>query len=652
MSIFTYLGRTYQRIVLLRRGRGFRGTVTVRLGFGNPAFPLCHWGKCRGTVAAMALFGPARALAARVPVALKGVRASLRPSPTAGAPELARAGGYLYGAGGGLVAFSLLLPIPGATKPVIGGVALVALVVSGLLLRWGHHLSPSLYTLLTALGTGLISVVVRFSGEGAQSFAFLYVFAALYAFYFYEAGQAMLQVALIGVACALVGVFGDTVQLEWLMVVGTVIVVGRWTQRSIRRVQSLARTDPLTGVPNRRAWDEELHRAISRRQRDGESVCVAMLDLDHFKIFNDEQGHQAGDRILQTVVSAWLGVLRAGDVLARYGGEEFTVLLFGCTLDTATAIIERLRELVPRGLTCSAGLAEWDRRESEVALMSRCDAALYEAKSRGRNRMLVAPSAADADGTGILAVSARWADTVLRVLATRDVDIVFQPVVELRDGRIVGFEALSRPVGWGGGSVEGLFVAAQRMGMVRELDHLCRRTAISIAKGLTPGLPVFVNVSVAALLDPLHGADQLLFLLEWAGRRPEDLVLEVSERESVTNVARLATVLAEHRQHGIRFALDDVGEGRSTFETLAAARPEYIKIASSFTQRVDQVGPRATILAALAFAEASGAAVIAEGIEDERTLELLVELGVGYGQGYHLGRPAALTSIEIAESAR
>jgi EAL domain-containing protein (putative c-di-GMP-specific phosphodiesterase class I) len=188
------------------------------------------------------------------------------------------------------------------------------------------------------------------------------------------------------------------------------------------------------------------------------------------------------------------------------------------------------------------------------------------------------------------------------------------------------------------------------MGMVRELDHLCRRTAVEIARGLTPGLPVFINVSVAALLDPLHDVDQLMLLLEWSGRGPQDVVLEVSERESVTNVARLVTVLAEHRACGIRFALDDVGEGRSTFETLAAARPEFIKIASSFTQRVDQVGPRATVLAALAFAKASGAAVVAEGIEDQHTLDLLVELGVEYGQGYHLGRPAALTAMDVAEA--
>src|SRR5207302_9970870 len=100
-----------------------------------------------------------------------------------------------------------------------------------------------LYPVLTAMGTGLVSVVVRFGGQGAPAYSFIYVFAALYAFYFYEPGQAFLQVALIALACGLVGSFGSTLGVEMLLLVGTVIVVGRWTQLSIRRVQSLARTD-------------------------------------------------------------------------------------------------------------------------------------------------------------------------------------------------------------------------------------------------------------------------------------------------------------------------------------------------------------------------------------------------------------------------
>src|SRR5579884_2206116 len=177
-----------------------------------------------------------------VPIALRRLAAGLRPSPTAGAPEMARAGAYLYGAGGVLVAASLLLRVPGARPEILGAVGVVAVAVAGGLWRWGHRLAPELYPVLTALGTVLVTLVVRFGGEGAQAYSFIYVWAALYAFYFYEPLQAMLQVALIGVACGLVGQFGSVLGVEMLMLVGTVIIVGRWTQQSIRRVQSLART--------------------------------------------------------------------------------------------------------------------------------------------------------------------------------------------------------------------------------------------------------------------------------------------------------------------------------------------------------------------------------------------------------------------------
>src|SRR5258708_34955986 len=127
--------------------------------------------------------GTSRSWAGVVPIALRRVAAGLRPSSTAGAPEMARAGAYLYGAGGVLVAASLLLRVPGARPAPIAGVAVVAVSVAALLWRWGHRLPPEAYPVLTALGTGLISVAVRFAGDGAPAYSFIYVFAALYAFY-------------------------------------------------------------------------------------------------------------------------------------------------------------------------------------------------------------------------------------------------------------------------------------------------------------------------------------------------------------------------------------------------------------------------------------------------------------------------------------
>ena len=141
------------------------------------------------------------------------------------------------------------------------------------------------------------------------------------------------------------------------------------------------------------------------------------------------------------------------------------------------------------------------------------------------------------------------------------------------------------------------------------------------------------------LLDPIHPVDHMLLLARWAERNPETIVLEITERESIADKQRLRFVLASYREHGFQFALDDIGEGHSTLELLAAAVPEFVKVAKSITQDWAERGARAVIEATVAYARSSGSCVIAEGIEDEATADQLTALGVTAGQGYWLGRP-------------
>jgi diguanylate cyclase (GGDEF)-like protein len=158
----------------------------------------------------------------------------------------------------------------------------------------------------------------------------------------------------------------------------------------LSRLESIARTDDLTGLPNRRAWDEELPRELLRSKREERPLCVAMIDLDHFKEFNDERGHQAGDRFLKQAAAAWGVELRGTDFLARYGGEEFALALPGCTPEQAIEVAERIRAATPEGETCSIGIACWDSEEESASLLGRADAALYQAKHRGRNLSVIA----------------------------------------------------------------------------------------------------------------------------------------------------------------------------------------------------------------------------------------------------------------------
>jgi diguanylate cyclase (GGDEF)-like protein len=152
---------------------------------------------------------------------------------------------------------------------------------------------------------------------------------------------------------------------------------------TLSELTDMASTDPLTGLSNRRAWDTRVANALSAGQR----FTIAMLDFDHFKEFNDTHGHPAGDRLLRETAAVWREQVRSGDLLARLGGEEFGLLLIDCDTDRATEVIERLRGLVYRDQTCSAGFASWQPGESGDEVLARADTALYQAKESGRNRM-------------------------------------------------------------------------------------------------------------------------------------------------------------------------------------------------------------------------------------------------------------------------
>ncbi len=178
------------------------------------------------------------------------------------------------------------------------------------------------------------------------------------------------------------------------------------------RLHVLASRDELTGLANRREWDQTLSRALRQAGPD-DVISVVLIDLDYFKRYNDTFGHQAGDRLLKASASAWMAQLRGSDILARYGGEEFIALFPGCGATTAEMVVQRLRAVTPEGQAFSAGIATWDTCESPDRLVARADVALYQAKNAGRDQWIVAETDLPAPGSdGLMSAADRSVPTV------------------------------------------------------------------------------------------------------------------------------------------------------------------------------------------------------------------------------------------------
>lgn len=311
---------------------------------------------------------------------------------------MARAASVLYLAGGTLVLGTLALHRGSDTNALgVSAVAIAAYVAGVALWEAGAHVPDWGFQTLSGIGTTLVTAAIYFGGHDYGSYALLYLWVSTYCFYFFDQRQALTQSAYIAVASGVVLLSpftrmtpGVAELVLWIMVVGSVVVAGLFVQRLVESIRESARTDFLTRLPNRGTWDIALEDALRHQSSAQRPIAVAVLDLDHFKHFNDDFGHSRGDALLQEMAKAWQNLIRGNDLIARYGGEEFAVLLYGCTKERALEVVDRLRATTPKGSTASAGVAVWDGQQTPSALMARADAALYDAKRQGRNRTVLA----------------------------------------------------------------------------------------------------------------------------------------------------------------------------------------------------------------------------------------------------------------------
>jgi diguanylate cyclase (GGDEF)-like protein len=313
---------------------------------------------------------------------------------------------YKFAGGGILAALAIPLSGPGADAIGLAACAVVAMAVGGWVLYRFDELHDATVPSLLATGTVLITGAVRFGGTSAVAYPLFYIWVSLSAYYFLSRRQAHLQMGLVAVCYATTAVTTG----RWLLTVGTVCLAGlligllrERTELLTAQLQRAAMTDALTGLANRRAFDERLAEELAAAERSGAALTLLLVDVDRFKETNDALGHARGDLVLTGVADLLREATRSADCAARIGGDEFALLLEATEVGPAYAVAERLLAAVrstfadePVATTASIGLAAYPQHAASGAgLHHAADRALYAAKAMGRDRAVVDSAALD-----------------------------------------------------------------------------------------------------------------------------------------------------------------------------------------------------------------------------------------------------------------
>jgi diguanylate cyclase (GGDEF)-like protein len=427
--------------------------------------------------------------------------------------------------------------------------------------------------------------------------------------------------------------------------------------RTNRTLQTLSDTDPLTGIANRRYFMTMLDDLWIGFQAGRAPFSLLILDVDHFKRFNDLYGHPAGDNCLQRIVLALREELREVDLLARYGGEEFAVLLPNCTLEQAYITAERLRSAIEslgiphqaRGdelliVSISIGAAcciqEEMLPESQEQLIELADRALYRAKRAGRNQIMLSSK----DDSQLLRTEDSLPELkpadLRRALDEGRLYLHYQSIHDCRSGATVGYEALLRWEDLLRGAIlpDFFILLAERSGFILELGDWALRTACQQATQWPSDAFVSVNVSPLQFTDPQF-AVRVAQILQETGLAPERLSLELTEGIQLNITPHVRETFTQLRAMGIQLSLDDYCTGHSNLTYLLELPFDSLKIDHSIMLVQEPNKRRALLKSLLDMSRAFDLKVIVEGIETEEHLELVCELGCDFVQGFFLAEP-------------
>lgn len=485
---------------------------------------------------------------------------------------------------------------------VLGGIALVSVAVYTME-------SPSVAIIVSAAYTFIVVDVSIFFGPLAMvSYALVCSAAVTFVLLHHEVGSGpIIGLHVIAIALALV--------VAWLA-----------------RVSSLAQFDQLTKLLNRRGFEIQLEAALAEAEQSGAVVSVVLLDLDDFRHVNGKLGRQRADDLLKAVARKWATVLGERGSLARLGGDDFAAVVPGIGRCDTANIADELRAALMGDLTASAGVSTWECEDTPSMIVGRAEAALYEAKTEGRDR------------TRVHGARSRTVIELEAAIAAGDLFLEYQPVVSLTDGAVVSFEALVRWNHPTKGLIPPLeFIPqAQPSAVTDALSRWVIGQACQVMATADLGearVRIAVNASMAELANPQY-VDIVAESVAKYGLNPWQLTIEVTEAFLDEDDTKVAATLGALRGLGVKVAIDDFGSGYSSLRWLDRFPVDILKIDKAFVERISDRNQHTPVLEGIIrIARTLNLAVIVEGVETEIQASVLRRIGGDLVQGFLFSPP-------------
>ncbi|MFG1926884.1 putative bifunctional diguanylate cyclase/phosphodiesterase [Cryptosporangium sp. NPDC048952] len=546
--------------------------------------------------------------------------------------------------GGGIGLLGTLLPSASDTDGLVRLSSLLSILGGGALAAWGHRLPQWVFyavaeaaVLLTAAGVWL-----QRERPDASAVAALLLIVTVFFFAFFDPVASLPGLATVLAVLVVANVWWEA--LPWsavLALCGLNVLVAAVVGWLVRAAAD-AGIDPVTGLLNWRGLDRVLRAALVRARRRGQPLTVVLLNIDGFARINETNGSTEGDRLLRACGRAWESVIVPPAVLGRTSGDDF-FLVVPDPLVSVSPLMESLRVVAPPFVRFSVGVAGYLPGDTGRMLVGRADAALRTAKEEGGDRTVYAQD----DHADVRAMAAG--------LEAGEFRVVYQPIVDVRSGRVAGAEALVRWTRAGHGPVppDEFIPVAERCGFITTLGQWVLRTACRDAAAWTRAVPakITVNVSGPQLRQPDY-ATQVMAVLEETGLPADRLVLEVTESTLQADSPTAVDALHTLRRAGVRIAIDDFGTGYSSLSRLQHLPADILKIDQSFVAALQPTDQAAPLIAAItALAHALRLRTVAEGVEEHYQAALLAHHGCDEAQGWLHGRPSEPERIaEVLEA--